>query len=321
VEGVSDSGHPVFRNPRAVTALAEKIVPALLQERSADDPVRIWVPGCSTGEEAYTIALLVQEQMDKMGRIHSVQIFATDIDEGALQIARSGIYPASIAADVPAKYLRRYFLEHPQGFQISKTLRGALVFALHDITRDPPFSRMDLVSCRNLLIYMRPQLQTQVLDILSYALKPAGVLFLGHSESLGSLADLYETVDNRSKLYRRRGTATPIVRPMSRPFRRTPLDVIATPAVTGPQGIGIQELTETALLEDYTPACVVIDDRNQLLYIHGHTGLFLEPAIGRASMDVLKMAREGLRNELSGAIRTAKRNHQTRRFERLRIKV
>jgi two-component system CheB/CheR fusion protein len=310
-----------FRNPKVMTTLAEKAIASLLEDRPAHEPIRVWVPGCSTGEEAYTIALLLQERLDRLGRTHSVQIFATDIDEEALQIARQGCYPASIAADVPVKYLRRYFLKHEQGFQIGKALRGMLVFARHDITRDPPFSQMDLVSCRNLLIYMRPQLQARVLDSLTYALRPGGVLFLGHSESLGKFADFFETIDSRSKIYRRSGRAITGLNPQPRVRRRTSLNAAESLQAGEPQGEDLQRSTEAALLTDHTPACVVVDNKHQVLYIHGHTGLFLEPAMGRASMNLLKMAREGLRSELSSALREAGTTQQPSRFERLRVKT
>jgi two-component system CheB/CheR fusion protein len=310
-----------FRNPKVMTTLAEKAVSPLLKDRPAHEPVRVWVPACSTGEEAYSIALLLQEQLDRLGRTHSVQIFATDIDEEALQIGRQGFYPASIAADVPAKYLRRYFLKHEQDFQIGKALRGTVVFARHDITRDPPFSHMDLVSCRNLLIYLRPQLQARVLDSLSYALKPGGVLFLGHSESLGKFTDFYETVDSRAKLYRRSATVMAGVRPQSRIVRRTPFPAIEGVRTGERQEQDLQRVIEAALLANHTPACVVVDNKHQVLYIHGHTGLFLEPAIGRASMNLLKMARDGLRSELSSALRETSTTQQPSHFDRLRVKT
>jgi two-component system CheB/CheR fusion protein len=308
-----------FRNPKAFTALEEKVIPGLFINRPPQEAIRIWVPGCSTGEEAYSIAMQVQRQLERMGRTYAVQIFATDIDEEALDIARAGVYPNSIAADVPGGYLRRYFVKHAQGLQVAAAVRGMLVFSRHDITRDPPFSRMDLIGCRNLLIYMRPELQLRVLDALTYALKSEAVLFLGSSESLGKYAELYQTLDARAKLYRRHGAALrdPIL--MHRPPRRVLSDVGAAPVPPDATPDGLRQLTQAALLADHTPACAVIDGRNQVQYIHGHTGMFLEPAMGRASMDILKMTRDGLRSELASAIRTAADNGKPARFEHLRV--
>jgi two-component system CheB/CheR fusion protein len=311
-----------FRNPKAFAALEEKVIPALFADRPPNEAVRVWVPGCSTGEEAYTIAMLLQDHFDRLGRVHPIQVFATDIDDEALQIGRLGIYPASVAADVPVKYLRRYFLKHPLGFQMSKLLRGSLVFARHDVTHDPPFSRIDLVSCRNLLIYLRPPMQARVLDTLTYALKPDGVLLLGQSESLDKFAHLYKSLDKRTKLYRRVGSATPAGRPLPWKPRRRPLEL--NPPASFPVEPGesdLQRLTESLLLAEHTPASAVIDEKDQILFVHGHTGLFLEPAIGRASMHILKMVRDGLRTELSQAIREARATQQLKRFERLRLKT
>ena len=310
-----------FRNPKAFTALAEKVIPSLFEQRPLQEPVRVWVPGCSTGEEAYSIALLLQAELDRLGRTHSVQIFATDIDDEALEIARLAIYPPTIATDVPANFLRRYFLKHPKGFQVVKSVRSMLVFSRHDLTRDPPFSRMDLVSCRNLLIYMQPQLQNQVLDALTYALKSGGTLFLGNSESLGKFADSYDKLDAHSRIYRRHDIALRSVRSFQAlPMRQRTFGLAGTTEYATEQVNDIQHLTQHTLMTEYTPACAVIDGNNQVLYIHGHTGQFLEPAIGRASMDILKMAREGMRTELSNAIREASKTQAVKRFEHLRVR-
>lgn len=311
-----------FRNPKVFSALEEKIIPTLFAGRAPNEPVRVWVPGCSTGEEAYTIAMLLQDHFDRLGRTHPLQIFATDIDDEALQIGRVGIYPASVAADVPVKFLRRHFLKHPLGFQMSKGLRGSLVFARHDVTHDPPFSRIDLVSCRNLLIYLRPPMQARVLDTLTYALKPDGVLMLGQSESLDKFTHLYKAIDKRAKLYQRVGSATPSTRPLPWTTRRRTFE----PSVPAAHPLehddtDLQRLTETLLLAEHTPAAAVIDEKDQILFVHGHTGLFLEPAMGRASMHILKMVRNGLRTELSYAIREARKSRALKRFERLQLKT
>ena len=307
-----------FRNPNAFTVLEREVIPALLSDRPSQEPLRIWVPACSTGEEAYSIAMLVQSQLERQGRSHGVQIFATDIDEEALQVARAGIYPNTIAADVPSPYLRRYLVKHTNGFQVVKAVRSLLVFSRHDITRDPPFSRMDLVSCRNLLIYMRPELQYGVIDSLTYALKREAYLFLGQSEGVGKFAELYETLDARAKLYRRSGGVHRDPALANRPPRRLSMSPSATHPASR-DAPDIQQLTRTALLAEFTPACVVVDANKQVVYIHGHTGMFLEPAMGRASMDVLRMSREGLRAELNGAIRSVLNNERIDRIDGIRV--
>lgn len=309
-----------FRNPPAFAALEKKALPLLLGPLPAHhQPLRVWVPGCSTGEEAYTIAMLLQEQLTQAGSHRQVQIFATDIDEAALHTARQGIYPASIVADVPPRYLHRYFVQHEHGFQLSKELRALLVFARHDITRDAPFSRIDLVSCRNLLIYMQPQLQSRVLDTLTYALKRGGLLFLGNSESLTQHAHLYESVDKAAKIFRRLESATAEFRPMTQLARRLRFTVPELANVPDPEVRTLRQLTESTLLAECTPACVVIDTHDQILYVHGRTGAFLEPAVGRATMNVIQMAREGLRNELARTIRKAAASTSVQRRERLHV--
>jgi len=272
-----------FRNQKAMEALDEKALQALVSNRLAGQPIRIWVPGCSTGEEAYSLAMLVQERLERLGLPLNLQVFATDIDQDALQIARMAVYPQSVAADVPAHYLRRHFLRHPQGFQMAKALRGSIVFARHDITRDPPFSRMDLVSCRNLLIYLRPPLQERVLDTLTYALKPQGVLFLGISESIGKFSHLYETLDRRARIFRRTGLSVPGIRSSQwvprRLLNERGEDIVPS---RDPGESELKYLTESALLKEHTPVCVIVDERYQVLYVHGHAGRYLEPAVGRA---------------------------------------
>ncbi|HNN42899.1 MAG: PAS domain-containing protein [Candidatus Accumulibacter sp.] len=310
-----------FRNQKAMEALDEKALQALVSNRLAGQPIRIWVPGCSTGEEAYSLAMLVQERLERLGLPLNLQVFATDIDQDALQIARMAVYPQSVAADVPAHYLRRHFLRHPQGFQMAKALRGSIVFARHDITRDPPFSRMDLVSCRNLLIYLRPPLQERVLDTLTYALKPQGVLFLGISESIGKFSHLYETLDRRARIFRRTGLSVPGIRSSQwvprRLLNERGEDIVPS---RDPGESELKYLTESALLKEHTPVCVIVDERYQVLYVHGHAGRYLEPAVGRASMYILKMARDGLRNDLAGALREVASSGNLCRIESLRVK-
>ncbi|MCB1887277.1 MAG: PAS domain-containing protein [Rhodocyclaceae bacterium] len=310
-----------FRNRKSMTALEAKAIPGLLSNHTGTEPLRVWVPGCSTGEEAYTLAMLLHDHFDRSGARRHLQIFATDIDDDALQIGRLGVYPSSVAADVPAHFLRRYFIKHPQGFEMAKSLRSSIVFARHDITRDPPFSRIDLISCRNLLIYMQSALQERVLDTLSYALRATGILFLGSSESIGKFAHLYETVDRRARIFRRLGVDARAYRPVAIFPRRLQSDGGGASPLELDAGEGeLERLTRSTLLKEHTPVCVVVDERHQVLYIHGRSGAYLEPASGRASMNVLRMAREGLRAELASALREVARTQQIRRIERLRTR-
>ena len=193
-----------FRDPEAFEVLKEKIFPRIVEHRAPDEPVRIWVVGCSTGEEAYSIAMAFSEFVSERAEHIPVQIFATDLNERSIESARAGLYSKNIAEDVSPERLRRFFTEAEGGYRIGKPLRDMCVFARQNVIADPPFSRMDLISCRNLLIYLEPVLQKQVLPMLHYALKPAGVLWLGHSETTGVASDLFEPEDKRHRFYARK---------------------------------------------------------------------------------------------------------------------
>ncbi|MEJ2737981.1 MAG: chemotaxis protein CheB [Anaerolineae bacterium] len=295
-----------FRDPEAFETLGERSIAPLLTGRDPRLPLRIWVPGCSTGEEAYSIAMLIQETMDTLKQHVKVQIFATDIDAEAVRHARNGMYPDSIAADVSSERLARFFRKENSTYHIQKSIRDMVVFATQNVVEDPPFSRIDLISCRNLLIYMEPELQKKVILLFQYALNPDGYLFLGSSETVGEFVDLFAVVDRKWKLFQRKGIAS---RYQDMPdFLTLPrLALPATPIVPGKgkqeEQVSIRELAEKALLEEHTPACAIVNGKGQVLYIHGHTGRYLEPASGEASLDIVRMAREGLRLELATALR------------------
>ena len=195
-----------FRDPEAFEALQEQVIPRLFAGKPAGAVIRVWVPGCSTGEEAYSIAILLQERMEALKQSLKVQVFATDIDRRAIDCARAGVYPASIAADVSPERLARFFAQEPDGsaYRIQKGIRDMLIFSEQDVIKDPPFSKLDLISCRNLLIYMGGELQKKLIPLFHYALNPGGMLFLGTSETVGEFADLFATLDRKSKLYQRR---------------------------------------------------------------------------------------------------------------------
>ncbi len=297
-----------FRDAEAFVVLKNEVIPRLFNEKSPGDAVRVWVPGCSSGEEAYSIAMLIQEHLDVLKAYYQVQIFATDIDSRAIEQARSGIYPASIADDISPERLARFFTPtlDNHSYQIKKTIRDMLIFAEQNVFENPPFSRLDMVSCRNLLIYMNGELQKKVLYLFQYALNRDGFLFLGSSETLGEFMELFNTIDQKYKIYQSKGIVTP------RLFMKK-YDLIQRKAVKSAHGrtaddrenASMSKLIERVLLRQFAPACVVINERGEILYIHGRTGKYLEPAQGEMNMNILQMAREGLRLELTTAMRKA----------------
>ena len=300
-----------FRDTDAFKALEEQVIPRLFASKSADAVIRVWAPGCSTGEEAYSIAILLQERMDVLKKSFKLQVFATDLDRQAIERARAGLYSASIAPDVSPERLARFFVQEPVGgaYRVHKRIRDMLVFSEQDVIKDPPFSRLDLISCRNLLIYMGAELQKKLIPLFHYALNPGGFLFLGTSESVGEFTDLFATLERKSKVYQRREDVDSAHRSGTRQFlvplmadRDAPRPTRKAPSESK---LLLRELTERALLQQYAPAGALINERGEILYLHGRTGLYLEPAPGEASMNILKMAREGLRRDLTTALHKA----------------
>ncbi|MBI5835032.1 MAG: PAS domain-containing protein, partial [Armatimonadetes bacterium] len=300
-----------FRDPEAFAAVEKWVDEQLFEGRPSGAPVRVWVPGCSTGEEAYSLAMVLWEKAEALRRGHKVQIFATDIDSRAVATARAGVYPASIAADVSPERLARFFTLDSEGatYRIRKEMRDLLVFSEQDVAKDPPFSRLDLISCRNLLIYMGADLQHRLIPLFHYGLKSGGALFLGTSETVGEFADLFTALDRKAKLYARRdqGPGTP----------RTPLGLLlpdregqpaahpAPHADAGRPRSRYREITERALLNHLAPVAALTDEQGNILYLHGRSGQYLEPAPGEATLNAVKMAREGLRHALAAALTEA----------------
>ncbi len=313
-----------FRDPDAFHALVEKAVHPLIFNRHAINmPLRVWVAGCSTGEEAYSIAITILEQIETLKTDCQVQIYATDIDEEAIVAARAGLYPESITEDVSEERLQRFFYLEDLGYRIKKNIRDRIVFATQNVISDPPFSKIDLLCCRNVLIYMEAELQNQLIPLFHYALSPDGILFLGNSESIGGFGHLFTTLDRKYKLFRRKEVVTPPrIKTKMRPSSRE----TASPARPG-LGLGqtptsrLHEWTEKVLLESHTPACVIVDEKHNILFIHGHTGKFLEAAPGEMHANVLRMAREGLKTELATAIRTAVMHRETVRRSGVQVKT
>ena len=303
-----------FRDPEAFAALEEHVIPRLLAGKSMDTAVRVWVPGCSTGEEAYSIAMLLVEHMEAARQSFKLQVFATDIDRRAIECARAGTYPASIASDVSTERLNRFFVidDDRTHYRVQKRLRDVLVFSEQDVIRDPPFSRLDLISCRNLLIYMGSELQKRLMPLFDYALLPGGYLFLGTSETVGEFGTLFATVDRKAKVYQDRddgharfpGTRFPSsLGPVVVPRRPTRNDA--------PSELSqLRELTERCLLQHQAVVAALVKERGDILYLHGRTGQYLELAPGEVETNVLKMARDGLKRPLGVALRRAAARNQ-----------
>ena len=303
-----------FRDTDAFAVLEQQVIPHLFEDRLPGSPLRCWTVGCSSGEEAYSLAILLAEHMDQIKRSHPIQLFATDIDSRAIAAARAGIYPASISADVSPERLARFFTLDPDGnfYRINKSIRDMLVFSEHDVIKDPPFSKLDLISCRNLLIYLTPELQQKVIPLLHYALNPGGVLFLGNSESVGETSALFATIDAKAKLYRRTDSNLTARRSAGLPptFAGEPSalrDTIHRPV--RPAKTPVRELTERELLTHAGFVGALINAQGDIYYLHGRSGPYLEPPSGEPGIsNLLKMAREGLRAPLAAALRQAVRS-------------
>ncbi len=314
-----------FRDPEAFAALTAQIGPQLLADRPANAVIRVWVVACSTGEEAYSIAMLLQEQMAALQRHFKVQVFATDIDRRAIEMARFGSYPASIASDVSPERLARFFTRQEDGstYRINKGIRDLLIFSEQDVIKDPPFSKLDLISCRNLLIYMGGALQQKLIPLFHYALNPGGLLFLGTSESVGEFRDRFTALDRKAKLYRGKHDPHDERRLALRKFIRPGITDKAAPHHGGQTASRMtrRELTERVLLQHFTPVSVLVSKGGEILYLHGRTGKYLEMAAGDSGVNILKMARQGLRRDLTNALHSAIIKKEPVRRPGLRVKT
>jgi two-component system CheB/CheR fusion protein len=296
-----------FRDPEAWQALAE----GPLQERLADAvaagrDLRAWVVGCATGEEAYTLAILLSEALEAHDAPVSVQIFATDVDAEAVETARVGRYPAGIAEDLSEERLARYFIPEEDTYRISKPIRDMVVFAEHNVLRDPPFSRQDLITCRNLLIYLERDLQRSLLPVFQYALRPNGVLFLGPSESMEDQDHGFRTLDKRWRIYQvepERAARLPELPSRAPGHALTRFQRPTEGWERRREGEGFTRSVERLLAYEYAPASVLVNDRGEALFFHGRTGRYLEPASGPTQNQLVEMARDGLRAPLMKALR------------------
>ncbi|MGC2271508.1 MAG: chemotaxis protein CheB, partial [Candidatus Sulfotelmatobacter sp.] len=313
-----------FREPETFVALRKHVYPKLFEGRKPDNPIRIWVAGCSTGEEVYSIAITLLEYMWVHSRNISqaataIQIFATDISETALDRARTGLYTEAAVSEISAERLKRFFVRLDGGFQINKSIRDMCIFARQNLVKDPPFSNLDLVSCRNLLIYLGPVLQRRVIPALHYALKPGGYLMLGASESLGGFADHFGLVDKKDKVYQKRKTAARLTTYFAS-ADYLPGRAAETKLTRGlPAPFTVEREVEHLLANRFVPASIVVNDEMEIVQFHGKTGTYLEPPAGQPSFSLAKMAREGLLVDLRAALNTAKKTNATVRKEGVQI--
>jgi two-component system, chemotaxis family, CheB/CheR fusion protein len=294
-----------FRDRQAFAAL-KGIVPRLFEGRGPDDTVRIWVAGCSTGEEAYSIAILLREHMDTLQVVPRVQIFATDIDEPALAVARNGRYPPALLTDVSAERLARFFIREGESYILTKDVRSMCVFSAHSVIRDPPFSRLDLVSCRNLLIYFGPELQNEAIPLFHYALRPGGYLFLGVAENVTQHDDLFAPVDKKYRLFQKRvHSGVPVRVPLTTREPRFAAVAGAAATRTTANMPPLRAAVEARVIERFAPAHVLVNREGDIVHYSANTGKYFEAPVGAPSRQILAIARKGLRLDLRAALHEA----------------
>lgn len=290
-----------FRDPKAFEVLAERVIPEILRGKKDEEPLRVWVPACATGEEAVSIVIFFEEAMESLNRRMPLQVFATDIDAEAIQRARACEYPETIEADVTKERLNRFFVKSDHTYRLKTEMRDRLVFAVQDLVIDPPFSRLDLISCRNVLIYMDNTLQQKVMSLFHYTLNQNGYLMLGTSENIAESADLFSAVDIKAKLFKTKRVLSPKPIPELASRESAPCG----PADRG-KGAGsrksAREIVERIILDEYAPACVLVNERLDILYFQGHTRKYLWAPMGEPSFNLLKMAPEGLCERLPLAL-------------------
>ena len=294
-----------FRDTAVWEKLKESVLPNLIANQQEGSVLRAWVPGCSTGEEAYSLAIVFKETLEKInphGGI-SLQIFATDLDDVAIETARKGLFSTNITAEVSQKRLTRFFNATEDGYRINTEIREMVVFAKHNIILHPPFTRIDILTCRNLLIYMDTELQTKLLGLFYYSINPEGCMVLGSAETLGTQSHFFTPIDAKLKIYKRSVTSkTPELFDFPASFSRTKLPNIEQPVPVQPI-LNIQTLADQLLLQHFSPPGVLVNEKGDIIYISGRTGKYLEPAVGKANMNIFAMLREGMRNEFPSAFR------------------
>jgi two-component system, chemotaxis family, CheB/CheR fusion protein len=317
--GVTD----FFRDAAAFQAVETLVIPKLFEGKGGDDEVRVWVPGCSTGEEVYSIAILLREHLEKSSSPPKTQVFATDIDEDALVVARAARYPASVVKEVPLERLRRFFVHEAGTYRVVKELRDMCIFSTHSVIRDPPFSRIDLISCRNLLIYLKSGLQAQIIPLFHYALRPSGYLFLGSSENVSRHSELFVAIDRKNRIFRRRDLVARPPLPLQRFLLQTRREAAGSKENHEGQLQRSDSLRRAAnaIVEHFAPTFVIVDETGQTLYFSSGTGRYLQPAAGPPNRDIVAMARPGLRADLRTALHRARETGQRVVRDRIPVQI
>ena len=297
-----------FRDPAAFEALAASVIPDMVQEQPLDRPLRIWVPGCSTGEEVYSLAMLFLEAIEASKRNVKLQVFASDVDTHSVAFARAGLYGPETAVSVGEKRLARFFSREGKGYRVVRDLRETVVFTIQDLLADPPFSRLDLISCRNLLIYLRPSAQEQILSLFHFALRAGGVLFLGRSETVGKFAERFEPLNKKQRIYRHLSAGRPSEADFrsSAAVRERLAPAIAPGLRRMATRVNFEDLASKHLLEAFAPPSVLVDKKYEALFYSGAVDRYLQVAPGEANRNILVMARDGLRPNLRAALEGAK---------------
>lgn len=313
-----------FRDAESFEVLKTKILPELFEQIEDDATFRVWVPGCSTGEEVYSLAIILREYLEKIPKQINLQLFGTDIDKFAIDKAREGIFTASIFSEVLSKErLKRFFIKEGDFYRIRKDLRDCAVFSVQDVIKDPPFSRLHLLCCRNLLIYLNTDAQKKLLPLFHYTLNPNGILMLGSSETIGGANKLFKVIDKKWKIFKRKEVPNALQQIVDFPSgtisREHPVnDLTASQTL---QRIDISQLTQKVILDQFAPTAVLTDDKGEILHIQGRTGKYLEPPSGSPTYNIVDMARQGLRIELSSALRSAKSSGKKETHRRISVKT
>jgi two-component system CheB/CheR fusion protein len=296
-----------FRDHDAFRMLAQRVIPELFADKGASDTIRVWVPGCATGEEVYSLAIMLLEHMDTLRARPKVMCFATDIDEAAVAVARAGRYPAAMLQQVGADRLDRFFIGEGASYVVNKEVRDLCIFSSQSVIRDPPFSHLDLISCRNLLIYLEKSLQRQIIPVFHYALRPEGYLFLGVSESVAEYGHLFTVVDKQFRIFRRREhPGTPLQLPLTVPEASRRLGLVQPrPVLPNQRPLPLHQVVESRIVEQFAPAHVVVTSDGDAVYFSTRTGKYLESAAGAPTRNIIAMARRGLRFDLRTALAEA----------------
>ena len=314
-----------FRNPSVFQAMKSEVFPQIMKSRRADRSIRIWTPACSSGEETYSVAIALLEYLGEKASGNSIQFFGTDVSEISVTRARSGVYPDNIQGDISAERLRRFFNKIEGGYRISKAIRDMCIFAQHNLLNDPPFSQMDVICCRNLLIYLEPVLQNKIVSLFHYALRPEGFLVLGTSEGIGSATNLFATLDRTRKIFAKKATAArqTVSFSLSNPGDRTEIGPVRLPSKQTDSTwnyLEAQKEFDRRVLSQYAPATVFVNDDLEIIHTRGNVNRFLKITPGRASLSILKMAQEGLLLDLRNAIARAKKENVMVHKKNIQIK-